>query len=227
MVLNGIKSYKKIFGRVLNCRWFLPVQHSLQGHPKSSKIWMRMIDRVLIEKMGFLSTTHDRCVYHKQVDDELILMMRQVDDFMIACTDENMAKNIANIIATKICFQTEKYCGEVPIEFLGMVDDYIGVDINQTGCFVKMSAKRYIGQFLASCGWSKTSEEEQSYEMKSKRPISPLPSDCMKQLFNDVGPCENTVEFHLLERNSGFSYQTVLGLCLNSLPHHLLLIIQC
>lgn len=46
--------------------------------------------------------------------------------------------------------------------------------------------------------------------MKSKRPISHLPSSFIKQLFNDVGPCENALEFHALERTSGFSYWTVL-----------------
>lgn len=94
--------------------------------------------------MGFHSTTHDQCVYHKQIDDESFLMMRQVDDFMIACTDESMAKNTTDIIGTKIGFETEKDC-EVPIEFLGMVDDYNGVDINQPEQFVEMSTKRYIG----------------------------------------------------------------------------------
>lgn len=133
-------------------------------------------------------------------------MMRQVDDFMITCTDENMAKNIRNIIGTKIRFETEKNRGEVPIEFLGMVDDYNGVDINQTDQLVEMSAKRYNGQFLTSHGWNETSNEENSYKMKSKRSISPLPTDCIKQLFNDVGLCENTPEFHALERTSGFSY---------------------
>ena len=91
-----------------------------------------------------------------------------------------------------------------------MVDDYNRVDINQTDQFVEMSTKRYIGQFLVSHGWSEILEEEKSYEMKPNRPISPLPSDCIKQLFNDVGPCENTPEFHALERTPGFSYQTAL-----------------
>ena len=93
-------------------------------------------------------------------------MMRQVDDFMIACTDENMAKNITNIIGTKIRFETEKDRSEIPIEFLGMVDDYNGVDINQTDRFVEMSAKRYISQFLTSHGWNEASDEENSYKMK-------------------------------------------------------------
>ena len=36
--------YRKRFGKVLNRRWVLPVRHSLQGHPESGKMWMRMID---------------------------------------------------------------------------------------------------------------------------------------------------------------------------------------
>ena len=203
--------YLKRFGKVLNKRWVLPIRHSLQGHPESGKMWMRMIDQVLIKEMGFKSTTHDRCIYHNVIDGELVLLMRQVDDFMIACTKESLAKNLTNIIGTKIRFETEKDRGEIPIEFLGLVDDYNGVDINQTNQYVEMSAQRYIGRFLTSHGWDEASDSEKANDMKSSRPISPLPTDCVKHLFKDVGPRENTPEFHALERTSGFSYRTVLG----------------
>lgn len=62
-------------------------------------------------------------------------MMRQVENFMIARTDEDITKNITNVIGTKILFETENNCVEVPIEFLSIVDDYNGVDINQTEQF--------------------------------------------------------------------------------------------
>ena len=36
--------YFKKYGKRLNKRRVLPVQHSLQGHPESGKMWMRLID---------------------------------------------------------------------------------------------------------------------------------------------------------------------------------------
>jgi hypothetical protein len=59
--------YEKKFKKTLNRRWVLPIQHSLQGHPESGKMWMRMIDRILNEDLGFTITTHDRCIYTKQI----------------------------------------------------------------------------------------------------------------------------------------------------------------
>ena len=38
----------------------LPVNHTLQGHPESGKMWINMIDNILINQLGFRTTTHDR-----------------------------------------------------------------------------------------------------------------------------------------------------------------------
>ena len=93
---------------------------------------MKLIDKVLIKDMGFTSTTHDRCVYRIDWEGKMVLVLRQVDDFMIACTKEKIASDITNIIGTKVRFKSEEKRGEIPIQFLGLVDDYNGVDINQT-----------------------------------------------------------------------------------------------
>ena len=41
-------------------KFVIPVQHCLQGHLESGKQWMRFIDNILINEMGFRTTTHDR-----------------------------------------------------------------------------------------------------------------------------------------------------------------------
>ena len=63
----------------------LPVNHALlQGHPEAPRLWEKFVNYVLVEKLGFTATTHERCLYFKRVNDELILFLRQVDDFAIA-----------------------------------------------------------------------------------------------------------------------------------------------
>jgi hypothetical protein len=136
--------HEEKFKKTLNRRWVLPIQHSLQGHPESGKMWMRMIDQILIEDLGFTTTTHDRCIYTKKVDRKTILMLRQVDDFMLGCTDESIPRNIYNIIGTKIRFKTEEEEDIVPFEWLGIVGDYNGVDIKQTDLYVEMNCAGYI-----------------------------------------------------------------------------------
>ena len=44
--------YKEKTGKTLNQHFVLPVLHSLQGHPESGKMWMKLIDRILAELYG-------------------------------------------------------------------------------------------------------------------------------------------------------------------------------
>ena len=37
----------------------LPILHSLQGHPASGRNWMKLMDDVSINTLGFTTTTHD------------------------------------------------------------------------------------------------------------------------------------------------------------------------
>ena len=82
--------------------------------------------------MGFASSVHDRCIYRNIINGELVLLLQQVDDFMIACENENLARKLTEIIGRKIWFKTEEEQNDLPIEFLGLVTDYNGVDIEQT-----------------------------------------------------------------------------------------------
>ena len=66
--------YKETTGKTLNRRFVLPVFHSLQGHPKSGKMWMKLIDQTLIKDLGFATTTKDCCIYIKKIKERIILL---------------------------------------------------------------------------------------------------------------------------------------------------------
>ena len=136
--------YKEKTGKSLNRRFVLPVLHSLQGHPESGKMGMKLIDRILIKDLGFATTTKDRCIYIKKIDGRIILLLRQVDDFCVRCTDKQDAKNIYNLIGTKIQFQSKREKGDIPFEYLGLVKDYNGTDFVQTKKYIKMNCANYI-----------------------------------------------------------------------------------
>ena len=46
------------------------------------------------------------------------------------------------------------------MEFLGVVNDYNGVEIKQTPYYIEMSCKNYITRLLRSHSWENTEEEE-------------------------------------------------------------------
>ena len=114
--------YRKKFNEDIGKRMVLPIQNCLQGHPSSGHLYMKLIDKILGE-LGFTSTVHDRCIYRAEIDGKLVLAMRQVDDFLLACEDEQLAKTITTQIGVKIRFKSEEEENDIPITFMGLVDD--------------------------------------------------------------------------------------------------------
>ena len=283
--------YKDAKGVKISKRQVLPVYHALKGHPESSKMWMKSINNIIINQLGFCTITHDRCIYRWVQDGETQLLLRQVDNFLLGVENEQSARNLFNDIGKKIQFPTEVEQGIVPFEFLGIVKDYNGVDITQTPDYVEMSCRNYISRLLKSHGWDTTPksklESKNNIGSKSNVPIhtddkfcaqseihdltcarletrafletslkegnhfeplvpdmsdqnhnsnnfsqdlkinlqlpvvadtsmklshtmSPLPSDCIDQLYSNEGPLEGSNPHLLLEKLSGFLYCTFL-----------------
>ena len=149
--------YYNKYGKSVDRKYVLPVKHALQGHPKSGKFWMHLIDKVLIKELGFKTTTHDRCIYMRTRNGKPEYILRQVDDFLIGCTDEKTAKTLTNDIGLKIQLPAEKKDGVNPMEYLGLVKDYNGVEITQTSHYNEMSCGNYIERLCKSHGWDTNS----------------------------------------------------------------------
>ena len=73
---------------------------------------MYFIDNILIKQMGFKTKTHDRCIYRKVIDDETVYSLAQLKQ-------EETAKNIFNIIGTKMWFPSEEKKGIIQFYFFG------------------------------------------------------------------------------------------------------------
>ena len=138
----------------------LPVKHALQGHPKSRKMWMKMIDEILIKELGFRTTTHNRCIYLQERNGEIQLLLRQDDDFMLGTTSEKAARDLFNNIGVKIQFPSEKKTYMVPNKFLGVVKDYNKVDVKQIPNYIDMLCKSYLLWLLKSHGWDTISSKQ-------------------------------------------------------------------
>ena len=154
--------YKDKYGVTLNKRQVLPVQHALQGHPESRKMWMHMIDNILIKELGFRTTMHDRCIYLQEQNGSKQLLLRQIDDFCCGVSTKQEAREIFNGIRSKIQFPSEEEIGIIPFEFLGVVKDYNSVDIEQTPNYIKMNCSSYISRLLNTHGWGSSSQGEVS-----------------------------------------------------------------
>ena len=168
--------YENKFNKKIDRRMVLPVYHALQGHPESGKQWMHMIDSILINKMGFHTTTHDRCIYRRVLKNGSVqLLLRQVDDFLLACESKEIAENIFQDIGNAIRFPSEERDGITPFEFLGVVKDYNGVDIKQTKDYIEMSCANYLRRLLKSHGQDTESSK-------------PVPSDVNSVVASEESP---------------------------------------
>ena len=70
-----------------------------------------------------------------------VLMLRQVDDFLISCKLKSVAKQIYHYIGNKLQLHKELVAC---FKYLGPAKDYNGVDINQTKRYIKISCPGYI-----------------------------------------------------------------------------------
>ena len=70
---------------------FVKVQHAIQGHPEVPRLWQLFIDDILLNKMGFRQTVHEKCLYVKTMNGKPIYILRQVDDVAIAAENKSIA----------------------------------------------------------------------------------------------------------------------------------------
>ena len=194
--------YQHRFNITLDRSLVLPVQHALQGHPKSGRLWEEHINCILLgPHLQFTTTTHDRTIYTTNYNGHKVLLLRQVDDFAIACSDESIAKSIYDYIGKQLQLPTET---TPPFQYLGLMDDYNGIDVKQTATSITLTCSSYISRLLTSHKWSTPSATP------STNP-SPLPTDAINQIYTHVGPDEGTPAHAALSAKHGFSYRGLLG----------------
>ena len=165
----------------------MKVSHSLQRHPLSGKLWMGMIDKILIDDLGFSTTTHDLCI-HKRTDSEgTILIPREVDDFLIGTTDKFIAERITERIGKQVKFQYEE---NPPTTFLGLAEDHDGADVRQFNDSIPMQSKGCAKWMLKTHGWDKESPDGPKPckdKEKEGHSVSPMPAECLTRIHKEDG----------------------------------------
>jgi hypothetical protein len=75
--------------------YVIPILKNLQGHPEGPRLWDTHIRGIICNSLGFATTTHEQCFYYKRTKtDGLILILRQVDDFIIGAKEMTKCKAI-------------------------------------------------------------------------------------------------------------------------------------
>ena len=91
------------YAKPINRSLVLPILRALQGHPESGRLWEIHINKILRSpELNFKSTTHDRTIYTTVFEGEKVYLLRQVDDFALACSNQDIADKIYDIIGKNI-----------------------------------------------------------------------------------------------------------------------------
>ena len=176
--------------------YVLPVQHALLGHPESSRLWAKMIDKIIRTTVNLQPCTHEPCLYSGTIDGEKVLFLRQVDDFAVACRDPKIADKVIDMVSAEL---------SAPMKKLGVVTRYNGIDIEQSNDYIKVHNTTYLTKILKTRGWLTD---------KYQASINPTPmrdnSTYQKILDNSVGPSKEE-EKSSLQQEMKFSYRQALG----------------
>jgi hypothetical protein len=184
----------------------LPVLRALQGHPEAGRLWEAHINHILsCPELSFTPTTHDRTIYATIYRGTKVLLLRQVDDFALACASEPLARDIFDFIGRQLQLPNEP---APPFKYLGLLSAYNGLDVEQSSSHIGLSCSSYISRLLKTHGW----DTPGSKEPISSPHTSPLPIDAVDILYDcDPGPAEGTSAHHRLQIQHGFAYRTLLG----------------
>ena len=81
----------------------LPMLQALQGSPGSGGLWEEHCNQMLVSgPLDFQTTTHDRTICCTICNGEKTHMLRQVDDFSMACNHESAAEEMHKITGSKL-----------------------------------------------------------------------------------------------------------------------------
>lgn len=136
---------------------------------------------------------------------------RQVDDLLIATKSQATAESITKRTREHVKFDHEK---ELPITFVGTVEDCDGGDTSQFKDSITLSSERCIERMLKNHGWERESPNVESTCKAGETDghlVSPPPADCPFKSFNETGPEEGTVEHATLEKKQGFECGALSG----------------
>ena len=197
--------YQKKFKVDLKPNDVAPILRALQGHPAAGRLWENHIVAIL-KKMGFKRTTHADNIYTGEFRSVKVLLIRQVDDFALACPDAPSAQHIYDIIGKALQLPSET---AAPFEQQGVLGAFNGHDIDQTLTYTKLSATSYLRQVLKSHNWDKPANNESAAGAKPRPPM--FPDTVAPMYFDKTGPHESSPEHAILETLFGFGYRNLLG----------------
>jgi len=175
--------------------YVIPIHKALQGHPEAGRQWDKYISTILTKDMGFTPTIHEPCLYYKHgPNHELTLILRQVDDFLVAGKNADSCDLIRDQLQQRMTN---------PLNQLGNVRKFNGINVLQTKHYNHLHCAKYIEKITEHHGWT--------HEKCHSRPI-PMKYESKHQttIQLSTGPHDEHDQSKL-QKKMGFNYRQAIG----------------
>ena len=116
------------------------LRKSLYGLKQSGRNWNKVLHEHLVGA-GFARNPVDHCIYSKQVNNNLIIVLIWVDDLIVASDDMDLMNQFK-----------EGMKRQFKMKDLGRISLFLGIDFDQSRGVIKMNQKRYILKMLDRFG---------------------------------------------------------------------------
>lgn len=137
-------------GEKLVCK----LQKSLYGLKQSGRNWYALLHAYLTEN-GFEQNPADNCQYTREKQNEKIILIVWVDDLIIAANNEEVVKTVKMMLTARF-----------KMKDLGKLNNFLGIDFNQSASQVTMSQERYVNKILSKFGMQDCRSRETPCEVK-------------------------------------------------------------
>ena len=118
----------------------LKLRKALYGTKQASRMWQLKLRKHLVDKMGFMNSTHDPCLFSRRVGDGVFVVGVYVDDIIVA---HNGIKHLE--------WFTNEFTGPngFRAKHVGQLSWFLGVEITQHEDFtVTLSQSQYVKKLL-------------------------------------------------------------------------------
>ena len=132
------------------------ILRAIQVHPEAGNAWEHFICDIL-HSLGFRNTTHEKNVHRMNHGASVVLLARQVDDFVFGCVEDSTAQGIMTLIGERIQLPSE---AKIPITFQGVLTSFNGYDVIQTADYIQLSAELYLQRVFNSHAWAQVPTHE-------------------------------------------------------------------
>ena len=133
--------YGQIFGKPINQSHVLPIsKRALQGHPESGQLWEIHINKILQSpELAFKTTTHICTTYTVNFKGKQVYLLWQVDNFTLACTNQQLADRIYDTIGQQLQLPNEDKPLFAKME---LINTFNRIDVLQTDSYIKISCAK-------------------------------------------------------------------------------------